>query len=85
MTTLERSIARVTGEDHRTLRRLGFQLDRDQPLESEDPRLVVRCPACGQDVPYPGRLKDGSPLLAECSRPTCDLFFEFREAEVRSA
>jgi hypothetical protein len=79
---LECSVAARTGESLRTVHRLGFQPDRAGTLEPEDLRLVVDCPFCGRAVPYPGRVRDGSPALAECLSPSCDVFFDFAEADV---
>ncbi len=81
---LNRSIAGVTGESPRTIHRLGFGL---QPIRAIDPqpedlRLVVDCPFCGRPVPYPGTVRDGSPALAECLEPRCDVFFDFALADV---
>jgi hypothetical protein len=82
---LDRSVAIRTGESLRTVHRLGFQPDGAGPLEPEDLRLVVDCPFCGRAVPYPGRARDGSPALAECLNPKCDVFFDFAEADVYAA
>ena len=82
---LIRSVADRTGESRSTLRRLGFQLTRATPPEPEDVRLVVDCPFCGRAVPYPGRVRDGSTALAECPNPTCDVYFDFAEADVYAA
>ena len=81
---LDRSIAGVTGESPHTIRRLGFGLQPNSPhdLEPEDLRLVVDCPFCGRPVPYPGRAGDGSPALAECTDPRCDVYFDFDLSEV---
>ena len=54
-------------------------------LEPEDLRLVVDCPFCGRPVPYPGLVRDGSPALAECADPRCDVYFDFAIAEVYAA
>jgi hypothetical protein len=84
---LERSIAGRTGESPRTIRRLGFGLQPTRPrdLEPEDLRLVVDCPFCGRAVPYPGTARDGSPALAECADPRCDVYFDFAIADVYAA
>lgn len=82
---LVRTIADRTGESLRTVDRLGFQLGTRDRLEPEDIRLVVACPFCGRAVPYPGRTHDGSTALAECVRPTCDVYFDFDVAEVYTA
>ncbi len=81
---LDRSIAGRTGESPRTIRRRGFVLVRDTPgdLESENIRLVVDCPSCGRPVPFPGAAPDGSPTLAECVDPRCDVYFDFDPADV---
>ena len=81
----DRSVADRTGESLRTVHRLGFQPDATGPLEPEDVRLVVDCPFCGRAVPYPGRTRDGSPALAECINPGCDVYFEFAETDVYAA
>jgi hypothetical protein len=78
----DRSIAESTGESLRTVHRLGFQPGPARTLEPEDLRLVVDCPFCGRAVPYPGRSRDGSPALAECLNPACDVYFDFTEADV---
>ena len=87
MTQLERAIARRTGESPRTIRTLGFHLHHVSPrdLEPEDLRLVIDCPFCGRAVPYPGRATDGSPALAECLAPRCDVYFDFDPGEVYAA
>jgi hypothetical protein len=82
---LDRSIAGLTGESPRTIRRLGFGLQAASPGDPEDLRLVVDCPFCGRPVPYPGRVPDGSPALAECAEPRCDVYFDFDPAEVYAA
>ena len=66
------------------IHRLGFGLHPDAPsdLEPEDLRLVVDCPFCGRPVPYPGPAGDGSPALAECADPRCDVYFDFALADV---
>ncbi len=81
---LRRSLARRTGESPRTLRRLGFQLAPLAPAGPDplDLRLVVDCPSCRRPVAYPGRAGDGSPALAECADPGCDLLFDFDPARV---
>jgi hypothetical protein len=84
---LDRSIAVLTGESPRTIHRLGFGLQAVRPgdLEPEDLRLVVDCPFCGRPVPYPGTVRDGSPTLAECADPRCDVYFDFDPSEVYAA
>ena len=79
---LHRSVAHRTGESPRTVRRLGFQPPRPRVAEAEALRLVVDCPFCGTAVPYPGRAGDGSPALAECAGPRCDVYFDFDPGEV---
>ena len=79
---LDRSVADRTGESLHTVHRLGFQPGLAHKLEPEDLRLVVDCPFCGRAVPYPGRSRDGSPALAECLNPACDVYFDFVEADV---
>lgn len=82
---LDRSVADRTGESLRTVHRLGFQpLVLDEP-KSIDLRLVVDCPFCGRAVPYPGHASDGSPALAECLNPQCDVYFDFAETDVYAA
>ena len=48
---LDRSIAGLTGESPRTIRRLGFGLQPARPPEPNpaDLRLVVDCPFCGAE------------------------------------
>jgi hypothetical protein len=79
---LDRSVADRIGESLRTIQRLGFQPDSTDTLEPEEIRLVLDCPFCGRAVPYPGRVRDGSHALAECLNPTCDVYFDFAEADV---
>jgi hypothetical protein len=81
---LDRSIAGLTGESPRTIHRLGFGLEpgASTAREPEDVRLVVDCPFCGRPVPYPGTVRDGSPALAECLEPRCDVFFDFATTDV---
>ena len=77
-TQLEHAVADRTGESPRTIHRLGFGLLPEAPhLESEDLRLVVDCPFCGRPVEYPGLVGKGTPALAECSNPRCDVYFDF--------
>ena len=79
---LNHRIAERTGESLAMIRRLGFNLvteRRDQP-GPEDIRLVLHCPFCRSQVPYPGRAGDGSQPLAECH--ACDVYFEFGDREV---
>jgi hypothetical protein len=81
-TQLNRSIAARTGEPLSAIRRLGFRL-LVEPLEepvTEEIRLVVHCPFCTGQVPYPGRTRDGSTALAECLG--CDVYFEFADRDV---
>jgi hypothetical protein len=82
---LDRSVADRTGESLRTVHRLGFQPDSTGPPEPEEIRLVVDCPFCGRAVPYPGRVGDGSPALAECINPSCDVYFDFADTDVYAA
>jgi hypothetical protein len=75
-------IAARTGESLAVIRHLGFQL-QPQPHEEpapEDITLVVPCPFCRGQVPYPGRSRDGSTALAECVE--CDVYFEFEDRDV---
>jgi hypothetical protein len=79
---LNHRIAARTGESLAMIRRLGFSLvteRRDEP-RPEDIRLVLHCPFCRCQVPYPGRAGDGSQPLAECTY--CDVYFEFDDREV---
>jgi hypothetical protein len=81
-TQLNRSIAARTGESLSEIRRLGFRLlvePHEEPVTAEI-RLVVHCPFCSGQVPYPGRSRDGSVTLAECDR--CDVYFEFQDRDV---
>ncbi len=81
-TQLDSRIAARTGESLSVIRRLGFQL-KSQPCEepvAEEIRLVVHCPFCSGQVPYPGRARDGSNALAECLG--CDVYFEFHDRDV---
>ncbi len=84
---LDRTVAGRTGETVGTVRRLGFQLQIAAPLDPyhDDLRLVVDCPSCRRPVPYPGRDRDGSPALAECADPGCDLYFDVDPARVYAA
>ena len=75
-------IAARTGESLAVIRRLGFQLKvepREEPV-AEDITLVVHCPFCRGQVPYPGRSRDGSAVLAECA--DCDVYFEADDRDV---
>jgi hypothetical protein len=79
---LNTRIATRTGESLSVIRRLGFQL-KTEPLEepiAEKLRLVVHCPFCGEQVPYPGRTRDGSGALAECQ--DCDIYFDVQDHDV---
>lgn len=81
---LDRSVAGRTGESLGTVHRLGFGLTALE-LEPEDLRLMIDCPFCGTAVSYPGRAGDGSPALAECAGPLCDVYFDFDPGEVYAA
>src|SRR5690349_1674240 len=77
-----RAIAACTGERLALIRHHGFSLlpePRHEPT-ADDLRLVVHCPFCGDQVPYPGRSRDGSNTLAECTG--CDVYFEFHDRDV---
>src|ERR1700722_20040604 len=81
-TQLHRSIAARTGEPLSVIRSLGFRLlvePVEEPVTAEI-RLVVHCPSCSGQVPYPGRTRDGSTALAECLG--CDVYFEFADRDV---
>lgn len=75
-------VARITMETMTTVRRLGFSVIAEEAgdLEPEDMKLVLDCPFCGHQVPYPGPAGDGSETLAECDR--CDIYFVFDGDEV---
>ena len=79
---LNTRIAARTGESLAVIRRLGFQLKSELQEEpaAEEIRLVVHCPFCRGQVPYPGRSRDGSTALAECV--ACDVYFEFADRDV---
>jgi hypothetical protein len=79
---LNRAVAARTGEPLSLIRHQGFSLLQEPRHESaaDDIHLVVHCPFCGDQVPYPGRSRDGSNALAEC--PGCDLYFEFHDRDV---
>jgi hypothetical protein len=81
-TQLNHSIAERTGESLSVIRRLGFSLVAGHSREprTEEIRLVLQCPFCNRQVPYPGRLGDGSKSPAQC--PDCDVEFEFDDCEV---
>jgi hypothetical protein len=79
---VNRQIAARTGGSLAVICHLGFQL---QPEPGEEPsdddiRLVVHCPFCRGQVPYPGRSGDGASALAECVE--CDVYFEFEDRDV---
>jgi hypothetical protein len=79
---LNHRIAARTGGSLAVIKRLGFSLVtqlRNEPTP-EDIRLVLHCPFCRSQVPYPGRAGDGSQPLAECT--ACDVYFEFGDREV---
>jgi hypothetical protein len=78
---IDQAVAEATGESLRTVRNHGFSAPA--MLEPDDITLVLDCPFCGRAVPYPGRARDGSAVLAECLR--CDVYFGFDEAEVYGA
>jgi hypothetical protein len=84
MTTaqLNSRIVACTGESLAVIRRLGFQLQagpREEPA-SEEIRLVVHCPFCRGQVPYPGRSRDGSSPMVECAE--CDVYFPFEDRDI---
>jgi hypothetical protein len=84
-TQLHRSIAARTGEPISVIRRLGFRMlaEPDEEPVAEEIRLVVHCPFCGEQVPYPGRTRDGSHALAECH--ACDVYFDVQDRDVLPA
>ena len=43
---------------------------------------MAACPLCGQAVPYPIMVRDGSLSLAECL--DCDLYFEVEPVALHS-
>jgi hypothetical protein len=79
---LDQAIAACTGEQLTRIRHHGFSLlnEHHHQPEADDIRLVVPCPFCGDQVPYPGRAGDGANALAECQG--CDVYFEFDDREV---
>jgi hypothetical protein len=81
---LDRSVAARTGESPHTIHRLGFGLEpiKQADRQPEEIRLVVDCPFCGRPVPYPGTVRDGSPALAECTEPRCDVYFDYAFTDV---
>ena len=82
-TQLEHAVARSTGESVRTVRHLGFSIQRPAPppaRSAEDVRLVLDCPFCRRPVAYPGLARDDSAALAECD--ACDVYFDFDPVEV---
>ncbi len=81
-TQVNHLVAARTGEPLAVIRRLGFQV-KSEPSEepaAQDICLVVHCPFCRGAVPYPGRGRDGSDVLAECGE--CDVFFPFEDRDV---
>ena len=79
---LDHAVAAATGETVATVHRRGFSI---LPAEPRDPgdepwHLVVACPHCGRAVDYPGRARDGAPILAECL--DCDIYFAADPAAV---
>jgi hypothetical protein len=79
---INHQVAARTGEPLALVRRLGFQLQRERHEEpaADDLRLVVHCPFCLGTVPYPGRSRDGSAVMAECV--ACDVYFEAEDRDV---
>jgi hypothetical protein len=79
---LNSRIAARTGDSLAVIRHLGFQLKAEPGEEpaAEDICLVVHCPFCRGQVPYPGRSRDGSAALAECVE--CDVYFDFEDRDV---
>jgi hypothetical protein len=81
-TQVNHLVAARTGEPLAVIRRLGFRMKPEPRQEPAalDLCLVVHCPFCRGTVPYPGRSRDGSALLAECEE--CDVYFPFQESDV---
>jgi hypothetical protein len=81
-TQLNQAIAACTGERLAIIRHHGFSLldERGNEPAADDICLVVHCPFCNGQVPYPGRSGDGSNALAECHG--CDVYFEFDDRDV---
>ena len=80
---LERSVAARTGESPRTIHRLGFGL---QPTHrpTDSPRIfasssTARSAAGPSPIPVLGH---GTPALAECPEPRCDVYFDFAISDV---
>ena len=82
---LDRTVAARTGESLRTVRRLGFGLPRRRPRSPRTSAWSSTARSAAGPSPTPGRPGDGSPALAECLDPRCDVYFDFDPGEVYAA
>jgi hypothetical protein len=80
--TIDQTIARITGESLRRIRRIGFSLPVERYTDSnaDELEVVLDCPFCRRPLPYPSLVSLDDPSLAECL--ICDVEFEFDRDEV---
>ncbi len=78
--TLERAVARATGESRCTIRRYGFSPVPDEPPASEAPAcLGIDCPGCGAEITLSSKHVT-LPELVECTR--CDVAYPYGPYEL---
>lgn len=78
--TLERAVARATGESRRTIRHYGFSLVPDEAPTSEAAAcLGIDCPGCGAEIALSTE-NVTLPELAECTR--CDGAYPYAPYEL---
>ena len=80
--SIDRTVAQITGESLRRIRRVGFSVftEEHEDSPSDAVQLVLDCPFCRRPLPYLGLVRLGEPPLAECL--ICDVEFEFDLDEV---
>lgn len=77
--TLERAVARATGESRRTIRRFGFSLVPDEPPTTAATHLGLDCPGCGAGIALLNTEFE-LPEYAECAR--CDAAYPYKPDEL---
>lgn len=71
--TIDRSVARATGESRRTISRLGFSLLGEPDQSSDDVAIACECGGCGHVIPIRPKQLCYSEPEAECVR--CDALY----------
>ena len=82
-TQLNRAVAKVTNENVRTIRSLGFELAPDLDSgdsDSDQQCLWMDCPICRKPVLLSCQSAEELPEFAECLG--CDTIFDFEQDEI---